>query len=78
MLNKIESTVILQHFHRQTVNCEEIPPSEDNVVETPGNRTLNAQNFKPEEITVNFEAESVCSDIFPVSENESEDSGTNQ
>ena len=77
MLNKIESTAILQHFHRQTVNYEEIPPSEDNVVETPVNRTLNAQNFEPEEITDNFEAESVCSDIFPLSETESEDSGTN-
>ena len=67
----------MQHFHRQTVNGEEIPPSEDNVVETLGNRTLNAQKFEPEEITDNFEVESVCSDIFPVSETESEDSGTN-
>ena len=77
MLYKIESTAILQHFHQQTVNCEEIPPLEDNVIETPGNRTLNAQNLEPDEKTDNFEAESVCSGIFPVSENESEDSGTN-
>ena len=77
MLYKLESSAILQSFHRQTVNCEEIPPSEDSVVETPGNRMLIAQNFEPEEITDNFEAESVCSAIFTNSENESEDSGTN-
>ena len=58
------------------MNCEEITPSEDSVVETPGNRTMNAQNFELEEITDNFEDESVCSDIFPVSESEPEDSGT--
>ena len=38
---------------------------------------MNAQNFEPEEITDNFEAESVCSDIFSVTENESQDSGAN-
>ena len=77
MLNKIESTTILQLFHRLTVNCVELPPSEDSNVETPGNRTMNAQKFEPEEITNNFEAGSVCSNNFPVFENESEDSGTN-